>query len=208
VVERVEMVLDLIDEVDADLHAFVTVGAELALRDAAAADALIRERGEAAWHDKPLLGVVASVKDLIDTRDLPTRRGSLSAQGSGVDAPAVARLRAAGAIVVGKTATSEHGWSASTVSRLGPATRNPWCHDRSAGGSSGGAAAAVAAGLSDVALGTDGAGSIRIPAAFCGVTPAYPACSARLISIFLIPVPSSRPRPRVPSHIQSESASG
>jgi hypothetical protein len=97
------------------------------------------------------------------------------AQGAAVDASAVARLRAVGTIVVGKTATSEHGWSASTVSRLGPATRNPWCHDRSAGGSSGGAAAAVAADLSDVALGTDGAGSIRIPAAFCGVVSFKPS---------------------------------
>ncbi|QXJ22630.1 amidase [Actinomadura graeca] len=169
VVEHVEAVLRRIEETDGDLHAFVAVGAQPALRDAAAADALIRERGEAAWHDRPLLGLVASVKDLVQTRDLPTRRGSLAYRGARGDAPAVARLRAAGAIVVGKTATSEHGWSASTVSRLGPATRNPRRRDRSAGGSSGGAAAAVAAGLGDVALGTDGAGSIRIPAAFCGV---------------------------------------
>src|SRR5262249_45817558 len=104
-------------------------------------------------------------------------------------APAVARLRSAGAIVIGKTTTSEYGWSASTVSRVAPPTRNPWNRERTAGGSSGGAAAAVAAGLCDAALGTDGAGSIRIPAAFCGVVgfkPSYavipyvPPCSDRL----------------------------
>ena len=101
----------------------------------------------------------------------------------------MARLRAAGAIVVGKTATSEYGWSASTVSRLAGPTRNPWAPDRSAGGSSGGVGRAVAAGLCTVALGTDGAGSIRIPAAFCGVVgykpsfgrvPYVPPCADRL----------------------------
>jgi aspartyl-tRNA(Asn)/glutamyl-tRNA(Gln) amidotransferase subunit A len=81
----------------------------------------------------------------------------------------VARLRAAGAIVVGKTTTSEYGWSASTVCRVSPPARNPWNRKLSPGGSSGGAAVAVAAGLCDAAIGTDGAGSIRIPAAFCGV---------------------------------------
>jgi aspartyl-tRNA(Asn)/glutamyl-tRNA(Gln) amidotransferase subunit A len=104
----------------------------------------------------------------------------------------VARLRAAGAIVVGKTTTSEDGWSASTVSRIAPATANPWAPRRSAGGSSGGSAAAVAAGLCAAALGTDGAGSIRVPAAFCGVVgfkPSYglvpyvPPCADRLAHV-------------------------
>jgi aspartyl-tRNA(Asn)/glutamyl-tRNA(Gln) amidotransferase subunit A len=183
-------VLSTIREADGELGAFLSIAGDEALRAAEAADARIRTLGPAAWQEQPLLGVTISVKDLIQTRDLPTTRGSLlENRRPRVDAPAVARLRAAGAIVVGKTTTSEYGWSASTVSRVAPATRNPWARDRSAGGSSGGAAAAVSAGLCSAALGTDGAGSIRIPAAFCGVVgfkpsfgriPYVPACADRL----------------------------
>lgn len=163
-------VLAAIAASDAELGAFVTVAGDRALREAAEADRLIAGLGEAAFRGRPLLGVPVAVKDLIQTQDLPTRRGSLLPnRRPAVDAPAVARLRAAGAIVVGKTATSEHGWSASTVSRVAGPTRNPWALGRTAGGSSGGSAAAVSAGLCTAALGTDGAGSIRIPAAFCGV---------------------------------------
>ncbi len=162
--------LDDIAELDPDLGAFLSVADHQAVRDAEAADLLVRTEGPDAWRNRPMLGITVSVKDLIQTRDLPTTRGSLVPnRRADVDAPAVARLRAAGAIVVGKTTTSEYGWSASTVSRVAPPTRNPWDRDRSAGGSSGGAAAAVAAGLCAASLGTDGAGSIRIPAAFCGV---------------------------------------
>lgn len=169
VADHVQSVLTAIREVDTGLRAFVSTAGEEALREAEAADVRIGKLGAAAWQDRPLLGVTISVKDLIQTRDLPTTRGSLlENHRARVDAPAVARLRAAGAIVVGKTATSEYGWSASTISRVGPSTRNPWAPERSAGGSSGGAAAAVAAGLCTAALGTDGAGSVRIPAAFCG----------------------------------------
>ena len=182
--------LTAIRETHAELAAFVAVAGETALREAEAADRLIARLGASAWQTRPLLGVTISVKDLIQTEQLPTRRGSLLRNERPMtDAPAVARLRAAGAIVVGKTATSEHGWSASTVSRVGGPARNPWALDRSAGGSSGGAAAAVAAGLCTAALGTDGAGSIRIPAAFCGVVgykpsfgqvPYVPPCADRL----------------------------
>ncbi|NKI42640.1 amidase [Streptomyces physcomitrii] len=162
--------LAAIEEHDPGLGAFVAVAGEEALRAAAAADARLRALGPAAFQDQPLLGVPVSVKDLIQTGELPTRRGSLLPnRRPAADAPAVARLKAAGAIVVGKTTTSEYGWSASTVSRVSPPTRNPWDPAYSAGGSSGGAAASVAAGLCTAALGTDGAGSIRIPAAFCGV---------------------------------------
>ncbi|MFI8233789.1 amidase [Streptomyces sp. NPDC085900] len=150
--------------------AYVAVAGQEALRAAERADALIRDLGADAWRSLPLLGVTVSVKDLLQTRDLPTVRGSLLPNDRPrQDAPAVARLRAAGAVVVGKTATSEYGWSAATLSRVAPPTRNPHDPRLTAGGSSGGAAAAVAAGLCDGALGTDGAGSIRIPAAFCGV---------------------------------------
>jgi aspartyl-tRNA(Asn)/glutamyl-tRNA(Gln) amidotransferase subunit A len=166
----VRTVLAAIRETDAELSAFVSVAGAGALAEAVAADRLIASRGEAAFRDRPLLGVTVSVKDLIQTRDLPTRRGSLLPNHrADADGPAVSRLRAAGAIVVGKTATSEYGWSASTVSRVARATRNPWAHDKSAGGSSGGSAAAVAAGLCTASVATDGAGSVRIPAAFCGV---------------------------------------
>ncbi|MFJ5265797.1 amidase [Streptomyces sp. NPDC088387] len=168
-VEHTTAVLAAAREQDT-LGAYVTVAGEEALAAAAHADALIRRHGPNAWHSRPLLGVTVSVKDLLQTRDLPTTRGSLLPNDRPrQDAPAVARLRAAGAIVVGKTTTSEYGWSASTVSRVAPPTRNPYDPRLSAGGSSGGAAAAVAAGLCDASLGTDGAGSIRIPASFCGV---------------------------------------
>ncbi|MEO3843685.1 amidase family protein [Streptomyces sp. CNZ287] len=161
----------VLDAIRADTTgAYVAVAGEGALRAAREADALIRERGAAAWLERPLLGVTVSVKDLLQTGDLPTGRGSLLPNTRPPeDTPAVARLRAAGAVVVGKTATSEYGWSASTVRRVGPPVRNPYDPRRTAGGSSGGAAAAVATGMCDGALGTDGAGSVRIPAAFCGV---------------------------------------
>jgi len=168
-VEHTTAVLAAAREQDT-LDAYVAVAGEEALRAAELADRRIREGGPDVWRTLPLLGVTVSVKDLLQTRDLPTARGSLLPNDRPrADAPAVARLRAAGAVVVGKTATSEYGWSASTVSRVGPPTRNPYDPRLSAGGSSGGAAAAVAAGLCDGSLGTDGAGSIRIPAAFCGV---------------------------------------
>ncbi|WP_229688335.1 amidase [Micromonospora yangpuensis] len=179
-----------IGDTDPGLGAYLRVASDEALRAAEANDLLIRVAGADAWRDRPLLGVTVAVKDLIQTADLPTTRGSrLANDRPDVDAPVVARLRAAGAVVVGKTTTSEYGWSASTVSRVAPPTRNPWDRSRTAGGSSGGSAAAVAAGLCTVALGTDGAGSIRIPAAFCGVVgykpsfgrvPYVPPCADRL----------------------------
>lgn len=187
----VEHVQSMLTAIQADSRgAFVAVAGDEALRAAEEADRRIRERGRHAWHGAPLLGVTVSVKDLLQTRDLPTARGSLlENRRERADAPAVARLRRAGAVVVGKTATSEYGWSASTVSRVAPPTSNPYDPARTAGGSSGGAAAAVATGLGDGALGTDGAGSVRIPAAFCGVVgykPSYglipyvPGCADRL----------------------------
>ncbi|MBT2402049.1 MULTISPECIES: amidase [unclassified Streptomyces] len=167
--EHVQSVLTAVRERDT-LDAYVAVAGDDALQAAEQADARIRELGADAWRNMPLLGVTVSVKDLLQTRDLPTTRGSLLPNDRPLqDAPAVARLRAAGAVIVGKTTTSEYGWSASTVGRVAPPTRNPYNPALTAGGSSGGAAAAVAAGLCDGSLGTDGSGSIRIPAAFCGV---------------------------------------
>ncbi|AYY15338.1 amidase [Actinobacteria bacterium YIM 96077] len=185
--------LAAIRETNAELGAFVALADAHALQEAEAADRLIASRGHAAFRSRPLLGIPVAVKDLLQTRDLPTRRGSLLPnRRTAADAPAVARLRAAGAIVVGKTATSEHGWSASTVSKVAGPTRNPWARDRTAGGSSGGSAAAVSAGLCTASLGTDGAGSVRIPAAFCGVVgfkpsfgriPYVPPCAERLAHV-------------------------
>jgi aspartyl-tRNA(Asn)/glutamyl-tRNA(Gln) amidotransferase subunit A len=116
-------------------------------------------------------GVPVSIKDLILTRGWPTLRGSRTvdpAQPWEEDAPVSARLREAGAVLLGKTCTPEFGCKGETNSPLTGLTRNPWKLDRTPGGSSGGAAAAVAAGMGPLAVGTDGAGSVRIPAAFCG----------------------------------------
>jgi aspartyl-tRNA(Asn)/glutamyl-tRNA(Gln) amidotransferase subunit A len=153
----------------ATLNAFMTVDADNAMRAAEAAAAELREHGIP--EDRPLFGVPVSVKDLTATAGLRTTRGSLvSAEHvPSADAPAVARIRRAGGIVFAKTNTSEAGWKADAGNRLIGPTSNPWNVSRSSGGSSGGAAAAVAAGIGPIATGTDGAGSIRIPAAFCGV---------------------------------------
>ena len=120
--------------------------------------------------DRPLLGVPVAVKDEIDIA------GEVTSYGTGAmvskapaDAEVVRRLRAAGAIVVGKTKMPEFGLWPFTESVTWGVTRNPWDPDRTPGGSSGGSAAAVAAGMVPTALGADGAGSIRIPAACCGL---------------------------------------
>jgi aspartyl-tRNA(Asn)/glutamyl-tRNA(Gln) amidotransferase subunit A len=168
--EQVQDILDALED-GPDLGAFVTVDRDGALAAAAAATARIRERGRAAWRDAPLLGIPVSVKDLVPTKGLRTTRGSLLHHDwvPDYDPPVVERIKAAGAVIVGKTSTSEFGWSGSGNSRVTGPVRNPWNPSLSAGGSSGGAAVAVATGLCAGAVGTDGAGSVRIPAAFCGV---------------------------------------
>lgn len=120
----------------------------------------------------PLDGVPVSVKDLTDVRGWPTRFGSFAmaeAAEAGSDAPAVERLRAAGAILFGKTTTTEFGWTIRSDNPLNGLTRNPHDPKRSAGGSSSGAAAQVAAGWGPLALGSDAGGSVRVPASYCGV---------------------------------------
>ncbi len=121
----------------------------------------------------PIDGVPATVKDVLLMRGQPTRRGSLAIEPGDEawdeDAPAVERLRAGGAVILGKTTTPELGHKAVTDSRLTGITRNPWDPERTPGGSSGGAAVAAATGMGALHLGTDGAGSIRIPASFTGV---------------------------------------
>ncbi|MFN0284199.1 MAG: amidase [Kineosporiaceae bacterium] len=164
----------LVEESLRRVAAAVDLGAVVAVRAAAAlaeADALDRalEAGEPAG---PLAGVPVLVKDLEDVAGLPTRRGSrLFAAAPPATAHEVvpARLVAAGGIVIGKTALPELATEGFTASLLHGVTRNPWAPQRSPGGSSGGSGAALAAGLAPVATGTDGGGSVRIPAALCGL---------------------------------------
>ncbi|HEU4398042.1 MAG TPA: amidase [Actinomycetota bacterium] len=160
--ELVEAALARIEALDGRLGAFVTLLAGEARSEAAQRD-LQRRRGEALG---PLHGVPVAVKDLVDVVGAVTGAGSPKLAGNlaARDAEVVARLRAAGAVVVGKTRTHEFAYGVLT-----PGTANPWDLARIAGGSSGGSAAAVAAGLVPAAVGTDTAGSVRIPAACCGV---------------------------------------
>ena len=161
-VELVQAHLDRIAATDDVIGAFVRVAADTALEEAAAADDALREGREPG----PLHGVPVAVKDLVDVAGLPTEAGSPLRRGhvAEADAEVVRRLREAGAVILGKTRTDELAYGAST-----PGTANPWAPDRVPGGSSGGSAAAVAAGQSLLAVGTDTAGSIRIPSALCGV---------------------------------------
>jgi aspartyl-tRNA(Asn)/glutamyl-tRNA(Gln) amidotransferase subunit A len=142
-----------------------------------APDALaMAEASEARWMSGepmgPLDGVPVSIKDILLTRGWPTLRGSKTVDPAGPwtdDAPAVARLRESGAVLLGKNTTPEFGWKGVTDSPLTGITRNPWNPAKTPGGSSGGGAAAVAAGMCPLTLGTDGGGSIRIPCAFTGI---------------------------------------
>ena len=165
--EVTEVSLDRIAATDDALHAFRHVDADGARAAAATLDAALA-RGETPG---PLAGVPVGVKEQVAVAGLPREVGSLLMQGNReeVDGPAVARLRAAGAVIVGMTAMPEFGHLAFGHSPLGPATRNPWSAGHTPGGSSSGSAAALAAGQVALALGTDGGGSIRIPAACCGV---------------------------------------
>lgn len=166
-VEACRAVLQRIERLNPEYRAFVRVDAEGALAAARASEA----RWRAGSALGPLDGVPVSIKDLILTKGLPTLRGSFTVdehQPWDVDAPVTARLREAGAVILGKTATPEFGCKAETNSPRSGFTRNPWNPTRTPGGSSGGAATAVALGMGPIAVGTDGAGSVRIPAAFCG----------------------------------------
>jgi aspartyl-tRNA(Asn)/glutamyl-tRNA(Gln) amidotransferase subunit A len=180
--EATQAVLARIERCNPALNAFCLVDAPAALASAAASTA----RWSAGAPMGALDGVPVSIKDLILTRGWPTRRGSRTVDPAQVwddDAPVTARLREAGAVLLGKTNTPEFGCKGETNSPLAGISRNPWNLNHTPGGSSGGAAAAVAVGMGPLAVGTDGAGSVRIPSAFCGVfglkpsfgrVPAYP----------------------------------
>ncbi|MGI9053301.1 MAG: amidase [Ilumatobacteraceae bacterium] len=166
-VEATAAVLARIEDLNPVLLAFCLVGGDEAMASARGSE--VRwQRGEPCG---PLDGVPTSIKDLLLTKGWPTRRGSRTVdpkQPWDVDAPVTARLREAGAVLVGKTATPEFGCKGETNSPLTGLTRNPWDTRKTPGGSSGGTAAAVATGMGPLSVGTDGAGSVRIPAAFCG----------------------------------------
>jgi aspartyl-tRNA(Asn)/glutamyl-tRNA(Gln) amidotransferase subunit A len=166
-VEVTQTVLERIDALDPTLNAFLAVDHEGAQRAAKEA-----ERAWASEGEKPLLcGVPISIKDLIYTSWLPTTHGSLLFKdyNPGYDSPVVERLLAAGAVVTGKTNTPEFGLVAETRNLLRDECVNPWNFEHTAGGSSGGAGAQVAAGMGPLAIGTDGAGSIRIPSYYNGI---------------------------------------
>ena len=170
-VEVAQTVLARIERLNPQLNAFCIVDGEQALRLARESEARWQAHRASGAPVRALEGVPTSIKDLILTRGWPTRRGSRTVdpdQPWDVDAPVTARLREAGAVLLGKTTTPEFGCKGETNSPLTGLTRNPWNTAKTPGGSSGGAAAAVAAGLGPLAVGTDGAGSVRIPAAFCG----------------------------------------
>ncbi|MEE1762406.1 amidase [Streptomyces sp. SP18BB07] len=189
-VEVARAVLERAERIQPAVNAFVRVDAEAALAQARESEGRWR-RGEPAGA---VDGVPVTVKDILLMRGGPTLKGSrtIAEQGSwDEDAPSVARLREHGAVFLGKTTTPEFGWKGVTDSPLSGVTRNPYDLSRTAGGSSGGAAAAVALGAGPLALGTDGGGSVRIPAAFCGVfglkptygrVPLYPASAFGTLS--------------------------
>ena len=165
--EVVDAVLSRIDTLK-QLNAYVTLDADRARQAAKTAERALTRRSAKLG---PLHGVPFSVKDLIITRDVRTTFGTPLYRDNvpTEDAPPVERLKAAGAIMLGKTNTPTLGWVGVTDNLLFGATRNPWSLGHTPGGSSGGAGAAVAAGLAPLALGTDGGGSIRKPAAWCGI---------------------------------------
>ncbi|MGH9063898.1 MAG: amidase [Acidimicrobiales bacterium] len=172
--EVVGHALERIEALDGRVNAFVALDGEGAMARARSIDGALA-RGE---DPGPLAGVPIGVKDLEDAAGLPTTQGSAAFAGrgpAGEDSVMVARLKAAGAVVVGKTNTPELGWQPETDNPLFGATRNPWALGHSPGGSSGGSAAAVSAGMVPMATGSDGGGSIRIPSALCGLSGLKPS---------------------------------
>ena len=167
-VEAAEAALGRIHTLNDEVNAFCLIAEDEALAAARESEARWL-RGEPAGA---LDGVPASIKDLLLTRGWPTLRGSTLIdpdQSWTEDAPAVAALRRAGAVFLGKTTTPEFGWKGVTDSPLTGNTGNPWDPSKTPGGSSGGSAAAVALGMGALSVGTDGGGSVRIPASFCGI---------------------------------------
>src|SRR6516164_1240772 len=166
-IEVVRAVYARLHETNDRINAFCTLTEEEATRAANEAETAVMRRDRLGV----LHGLPISVKDLLFTRGIRTMSGSRMRENymPNESAPAVEKVLRAGAILIGKTTTPEFGFKAVTDSPLTGITLNPWDTSKTAGGSSGGAGAAVAAGLAPLALGTDGAGSIRKPAAWCGI---------------------------------------
>ena len=167
-VEVTEALLERVDQANPALNAIVTVTGEIARAQARDAEAAYREGRS---DGRPLLGVPFTVKDNIAVKGVRTTLGSLLSEHFVPDfePPTVERSFAAGAVLLGKTNTPEYGWKGETTNRVFGSTYNPWNLELTPGGSTGGGAAAVAAGFCPLALGTDGGGSIRIPASFSGL---------------------------------------
>jgi len=172
--------LDRIDRLNPTLNAFITITREGAIADAETAE---REIDQGNWRG-PLHGIPIGLKDLIDTAGVKTTCGSalFAERVPAEDAEIVRRLKRAGAVIVGKQNLQEFAWGGTSASSHYGPVHNPWDVERIAGGSSGGSAAAVAAGMCFAAIGTDTGGSIREPAAFCGIVglkPTYGRVSTR-----------------------------
>ncbi len=169
--ELVEEALRRIDKLDGPINAVVALGAEQAL-----------EAAKQSPCEGRLAGIPYLVKDLARCIGLPTSYGSPLVGAGGppetVDDTTVARLRAAGAIPIGKSNSPAYGWTAATTNPVFGSTRNPWNLERTPGGSSGGSAAALAAGLVPIATSSDGGGSVRIPASMCGLVGLKPTIGA------------------------------
>lgn len=167
-VELMSAVLTRIEALEPQVNAFAALSADKAMANARRAEA---ELNNADAHLGPLHGIPVTIKDLASVEGLPFERGSHIEAGTigTEDAPFVSRLRQAGAIILGKTTTSEFGWKGVSHSPLTGITHNPWKHGYNAGASSAGAGAAAAAGYGPLHQGSDGAGSIRMPSHFCGV---------------------------------------
>lgn len=166
--ELTEFFFQRIDELNPQLNAYLALCPDQAMADARAADEAVRNGDPLG----PLHGVPISVKDLELTKGVTTTMGSAVFRDRvpDIDSVVVERVKAAGAILLGKTNTPEFGQSGTTENLVSEACRNPWNTDYTPGGSSGGAGAALAAGLCTLATGSDGGGSIRIPSSFSGVT--------------------------------------
>ncbi len=190
-ISPVEVARDCLARIDrhAAINAFLPIEPEGVL----AAAAELQARWRAGSPLGPVDGVPASIKDNIWVKGLPTRRGSKTSDPTPAaeDSPSVARLREQGAVILGKTCMPEHGWTGVCHSPLTGITRNPWNPEYTSGGSTGGGAVAALLGLGVLHLGTDGAGSLRIPAAFTGVfgmkpsfgrVPVYPALLLNVLS--------------------------
>ena len=168
-VEAAKAALARVEAFNPQLNAFQHLDPDGALRAARASEKRWKKGGK---RLSALDGVPVTIKDMVMTKGLPTRMGSLATDADGpwtIDAPSAQRLREAGTVLLGKTTSPEYGWKGVTDSALFGATHNPWKIGRTSGGSSGGGVAAEAVGMGTLAVGTDGAGSVRIPCSFSGL---------------------------------------